>query len=99
MGFYSNDKIYVFLMNAFTTVQFASYRAYYKRLRTVISPLHNNILFFAGLSTLITGPVLALCDYHPWDPKEQVDPLVTSLHVNGTALFVIAQVVYLYGTC
>lgn len=73
MGLYPNDKIYVFVMNLFTAVQFATFRAYYKKMSTIISPQMNNLLFFIGMVTCIAGPVLALFDYTPVDPKEPED--------------------------
>lgn len=41
MGYYPNDKIYVFLMTLFSGVSFSNYRAYYKRLANVVSPRLN----------------------------------------------------------
>src|SRR5438105_777503 len=96
MGLYPNDKLYVFIMNLFTAVQFANYRAFYKKFNGIISPKKNTAIFIAGLITLITGPALALCDYHPWDEKEVVPKIVTDIHVNSTFVFVVCQLFYLF---
>ena len=98
MGIFPNDKIYVFLMNFFTAVNFVSYRHYYQKLAPIVTPQMNNVLLAAGYSTLITGPVLALFDHHCDDdhpcPK---DDWGQQMHVNATAAFVVGQVIYLFG--
>jgi len=90
LGVYPNDKIYVFIMNIFSALNFASYRAYYKKLNGLCSPLLNCFLLISGYVTLISGPVLALFD-SVQDSHEEMD-----IHCKATAIFVIAQVCYLF---
>ena len=73
MGFYPNDKIYVFMMNFFTAVQFFSYRAYYKRIRLLTAPMLSDFMLIGGYLTLIFGPLLALFDHYPHDKGEDAD--------------------------
>ena len=82
MGVYPNDKIYVFIMNIFSALQFASYRAYYKKLNGFVSPMTNNFLLFSGYVTLISGPVLALYD-SVQDTEEE-----NYIHCTATTIFV-----------
>jgi hypothetical protein len=73
LGIFPNDKIYIFLMQFFTAVQFMSFRAYHKKLSTLTSPLINSFLLIVGLTTCISGPILALFDkyHHGNDPPTE----------------------------
>lgn len=55
-------------MNFFTGVNFFTFRAYYKRFNGLTwgYPFLNTLLLCFGFVTCISGPVLALYDYHPW---------------------------------
>lgn len=63
MGIFPNDKIYIFLMNFFTAVQFFVFRGYYFKLQPFVASCTNNLLLTFAYITLVAGPVLALFDH------------------------------------
>ena len=65
MGLFPNDKIYVFLMNFFTAVQFFTFRAYYNKIKPLTTEFMNNFMLLGGYISLICGPILALFDHYP----------------------------------
>lgn len=73
MGLFPNDKIYVFMMNLFTAVQFFTYRAYYYKIQDLTTPFANNFMLTGGYLTLIFGPLLALFDHFGKEPDPMAD--------------------------
>jgi hypothetical protein len=97
LGVFPNDKIYVFLMQLFTAVQFCTYRAYYSKLSTLTSPLVNSFLFLCGMICCVAGPVLALFDHTTKNnPPTDRDRIGMDIHINATGIFVVCQVLYLF---
>ena len=48
--------------------------------------------------TCVSGPILALFDYHRWPymPEGPHDDVNHDIHCNATAVFVVAQIAYLF---
>ena len=97
MGLFPNDKIYIFIMNFFTAVQFFTFRGYYQKLSTYLSPCVNNTILSFAYVTLVAGPILALFDHYGNDDKD--DPNREwrhSFHMTGAKLFTLGHIIYTF---
>ena len=63
-----------------------TYRANYKRFSKVISPTTNNILYYVGVISTVTGPMVAYFDRYS----------DVFSHTDFAVAFTLTQIIYLF---